>query len=217
MRLFINDIEVDNYAFITEIYEDRIILDKEITIPPFKDTTYVASFPRVYGNLSSISITGINGNVVYLDNERNWHCNRSSRNGPFGLYITHGALIVPLAVPEAVRRVLYSLFGQNKLRVAKTRYAKWQDSVIFPSNRDFELAWRIENRLGTHNPDYIENSELSLDTCDFCIERYYKGSFSCHCDYYCGKDRERLRERILKTSMQTDFGLNKPEREVYNF
>lgn len=35
MRLFIDNIEVDNYAFITEIYEDRIILDKEITIPFF--------------------------------------------------------------------------------------------------------------------------------------------------------------------------------------
>ena len=70
MRLFINDIEVDNYAFITEIYEDRIILDKEITIPPFEGTTHVASFPRVYGNLSSISITGISGNVIYLDNEK---------------------------------------------------------------------------------------------------------------------------------------------------
>lgn len=201
MRLFINDIEVDNYAFITEIYEDRIILDKEITIPPFEGTTHVASFPRVYGNLSSISITGISRNVIYLDNEINWHCNRSSRNGPFGLYITHGALIVPLAVPEAVRRVLYSLFGQNKLRVAKTRYAKWQDSVIFPSNRDFELAWRIENRLGTHNPSYIENSEISVDTCDFCVENHYKGSSSYSCDYYCGENRKRLREQMLKTSM----------------
>lgn len=33
------------------------------------------------------------------------------------------------------------------------------------------------------------------------IERYYKGSFSSHCDYYCGKDRKRLREQMLKTSM----------------
>lgn len=201
MRLFINDIEVDNYAFITEIYEDRIILDKEITIPPFKGTTHIASFPRVYGNLSSISITGISGNVIYLDNERNWHCNRESKNGPFNLYVTHGALIVPLVVPEAVRRVLYYTFYNNKLRVAKRRYAEWQDAVAFPNNRDFELAWRIENRLGTHNPNYIENSELSLDTCDFCIERNYKNSSSCHCNYYCGEDRKRLRELILETSM----------------
>lgn len=200
MRLFINDIEVDNYAFITEIYEDRIVLDKEITIPPFKGTTYVMSFPRLYDNISGISITGIDGNVIYLDNEKNWHCNRESKNGPFNLYITHGALIVPSVVPEAVRRVLYSLFGQNKLRVAKERYAKWQDSVTLPQNKDFELAWRIENRLGTHNPNYIEDMELSLDTCNFCMERYYKDSFSCRCDYYCGKDRKQLRERML-TSM----------------
>lgn len=197
MRLFINDIEVDNYAFITEIYEDRIVLDKEITIPPFKGTTYVMSFPRLYNNISSISITGIDRNVIYLDNEKNWHYNRESKNGPFNLYITHGALIVPSVVPEAVRRVLCSLFRQNKLRVAKERYAKWQDSVTLPQNKDFELAWRIENRLGTHNPNYIEDMELSLDTCNFCMERYYKDSFSCHCDYYCGKDRKQLRERML--------------------
>lgn len=205
MRLFINDIEVDNYAFITEIYEDRIILDKEITIPPFEGTTHVASFPRVYGNLGSISITEISGNVIYLDNEKNWHCNRESKNGPFNLYVTHGALIVPLTVPEAVRRVLYYLFSNNKLRVAKRRYAEWQNTVTFPRNKEFELAWRIENRLGTHNPSYIENSEISMDTCDFCSSKQYKNSFQGHCDFYCGENRKRLRKRILETSMQINF------------
>lgn len=197
MRLFINDIEVDNYAFITEVHEDRIVLDKEITIPPFKITTSVESFPRVYGNISCISIAEVNRNVLYLDNERNWHFNRDSKDDQFGIYITHGALIIPINVPQAVRRVLYSLFGDNKLRVAKRRYAEWQNAVTFPRNRDFELAWRLENRLGTHNPFYIENSEISVDTCDYCMERHYKGSFSCSCDYYCGKDRKRLRERML--------------------
>lgn len=200
MKLFINDIEVDNYAFITEIYEDRIILDKEITIPRFKDRTYVSSFPRVYGNLGSISIIRVDGNVLYLDNDT-YNLNRESKNGPFTIYVTHGALVAPLAIPEAVRRVLYHLFGDNKLRVAKRRYAEWQNAVTFPGSRDFELAWRIENRLGTHNPDYIEESELSLDTCDFCSCKQYKNSFSNYCDYYCGKDRKRLRERILETSM----------------
>ena len=197
MRLFIDNIEVDNYAFITEIYEDRIILDKEITTPFFEGTAHVVSFPRLYGNLSCISITEIKRNVVYLDNKTNWHCNRQSKDGPFNVYITHGALITPLAVPEAVRRVLYYLFGQNKLRVAKERYAKWQDSVTFPTNRDFELAWRIENRLGTHNPDYVENSELSLNTCDYCDHRHYKDN----CYYYCGKNKSSLRKRIIETSM----------------
>lgn len=201
MRLFIDNIEVDNYAFITEIYEDRIILDKEITTPFFEGTAHVASFPRLYGNISSIAITEIKRNVVYLDNKTNWHCNRQSKDGSFNIYITHGALITPLAVPWVVRRVLYSLFGQNKLRVAKEKYAKWQDSVTFPTNRDFELAWRIENRLGTHNPDYVENSELSLNTCDFCSDKQYKNSMLSYCDYYCGKNKSRLRSRMLKTSM----------------
>ena len=201
MRLFINDIEVDNYAFITEIYEDRVILDKEITIPPFKEIDILSSFPRLYDNIGCISITKIEGNVVYLDNQKEWHCNRESKNGPFNLYVTHGALITPSRMPYTVKMVLYNLFGKNKLRVAKRKYAEWQNAVIFPRNRDFELAWRIENRIGTHNPDYIDNSELSLDTCDFCSSKQYKNSFSSHCDYYCGKNRQSLRKRILETSM----------------
>lgn len=129
MRLFINDIEVDNYAFITEIYEDRVILDKEITIPPFKEIDILSSFPRLYDNIGCISITKIEGNVVYLDNQKEWHCNRESKNGPFNLYVTHGALITPFRMPYTVKMVLYNLFGKNKLRVAKRKYAEWQKAV----------------------------------------------------------------------------------------
>lgn len=198
MRIFIDNIEVDNYAFIKEVYEDKIVLDKEITIPAFTRTCSVMSFPRVYGNISYISIVRASYNILYLDNEINPHHNRDS-NKALNLYVTHGALIVPISVPEQVRKVLYNLFGKNKLRVAKKEYADWQKSVTFPGNREFELAWRIENRLGTHNPDYVENCELNLNTCDFCstnpaIEPY-------HCEFYCGKRKERLRKKILETSM----------------
>lgn len=199
MRIFIDNIEVDNYAFIKEVYEDRIVLDKELFIPSYHKCSFLHSFPRVYDNIDTISITSINKDTVYLDNEVNWHVNRRKKDGPLGIYVSHGALVTPGIVPEAVRRVLYRLFRDNKLRVAKRAYADWQRSVTFPENREFELAWRVENRLGTHNPDFIEEGEMNLDSCSFCSENYYKGS--CRCKYYCGEGKTLLRKRIIETSM----------------
>lgn len=42
---------------------------------------------------------------------------------------------------------------------------------------------------------------IEVDACGFCVKSYYKGSSSCPCNYYCGENRKRLREQILKTSM----------------
>lgn len=187
MRIFIDDIEVDNYAFIKEIYDDRIILDNELSYNSFPlRGSHLHLFPRVYNNLSTIDITKLEGNVAYLGDNRQ----------P-SIYLTHGALVCPGHMPQLAIKVLYSLFGKNQLRVAKRKYADWQESVTFPKERDFELAWRIENRLGTHNPNYIHDSEISVNTCDFCSEKFYKDTFASKCNLYCGEGKSRLRRQIL--------------------
>lgn len=198
MKLYINDIEVNNYAFITKVYEDRIILDREIT--PNVGTS-VEAVTRVYRNVNSIAISKINRNVIYLDNDVNWHFHRREKNDPFGIQVSPGALIIPRSVPQAVRRVLYSLFWGNKLRVAGSIYEDWQKSVTFPRNREFEIAWRIENLRGTHNPSYDDRAEISVCTCDFCNEKRYKGLYTSSCKYYCGEDMKLLRSQILNGAM----------------
>ena len=194
MRLFVNEIEVSNYAFITEVYPDKIILDRELHSI---NQDCISSSSRVYDNIGSIAITKAKNNIIYLDNEKNWHFHKSSKEGPFGISVTHGAMIIPYSVPESVRRVLYCLFKRNTLRVAGRRYAEWQKTVTFPKNREFELAWKIENLKGTHNPDYRENEEISVCTCDFCNEKQFRRN----CEYYCGENMKLLRSRILNYAM----------------
>lgn len=198
MKLYINDIEVNNYAFITKVCKDRIILDHEITS---NIGVSVAAITRVYRNINSIAISKISRNVIYLDNEVNWHFHRRKKDGPFSLQVSPGTLIIPRCVPQAVERVLCSLFWGNKLRVAGSIYEDWQKSVIFPKNREFEIAWRIENLRGTHNPSYDDKAEISVCTCDFCNEKRYKGLYTSSCKYYCGEDMKLLRSQILNGAM----------------